>query len=90
MRVARRAQRMRISGASSAGETTTTARRMPSVAEDVLDELARLASALANEPDHRDVGLREARHHAEQHALAHAAAGEDPEPLAAARRSAAR
>ena len=47
-----------------------------------LDELADLAATLADEPDDVDVGPRVARQHAEQHALADAAAGEDADPLA--------
>src|SRR5690606_32994555 len=41
-------------------------------------------ATLADETDNDDVGGGEARHHAEQHALAHAAAGEQAHALAAA------
>ena len=49
-----------------------------------LDELVDLAAALADQGDHDHVGGRVAGHHAQQHALAHAGAGEDAHPLALA------
>ena len=47
--------------------------RQPFGAERVLDEVAHLAAALAEQRDHVDVGLRLAGDHAEQRALADAA-----------------
>ena len=55
-------------------------------AERVLDEVAHFAAALAEQRDDVDVGLRLARDHAEQRALADARAGEDADALAAADR----
>src|SRR5690606_26866730 len=52
--------------------------------ENLLDEIVDLAAALADQPDDDDVGARVARNHAEQHALADAAAGEKPDALPAA------
>ena len=52
-------------------------------AEDVLDEFLYLATTLTDQPDDDDVGLGEARHHAQQHRLADTRAGEQPEALAA-------
>ena len=46
-----------------------------------LDELVDLAAALADQGDDDHVGGRVAGHHAQQHALAHAGAGEDAHPL---------
>ena len=54
------------------------------LAEDVLDEFLDLAAALADQADDDHVGGGVARHHAEQHALAHAGAGEQADALAAA------
>ena len=54
------------------------------LAEDVLDEFLDLAAALADQADDDDVGRGVARHHAEQHALADAGAGEQADALAAA------
>ncbi len=51
--------------------------------QDVLDELLDLTSPLADQPDHNDVGLGEAGHHAQQHTLAHAGTGEQAETLTA-------
>ena len=48
------------------------------------DEILHFSAALADQPDDDHVGVREPRHHAEQHALADAAAGEETQPLAAA------
>src|SRR3546814_9815648 len=45
-----------------------------------------LSTALADQADDHDIGLREARHHAEQCRLADAGAGEQAEPLAASDR----
>ena len=53
-------------------------------AEIVLEEAAHLAAALADQRDHGDVGGGAARHHAEQRALADAAAAEQADALAAA------
>ena len=64
--------------------TTTTAAPEALLAKIVLEEFLDLAAALADEPDHRHVGGREARHHGEQHRLADAGAGEDAHALAAA------
>ena len=77
---------MRISGVSSAGVATTTACRMPSSPSDVVDKFAHFTTALADQTDDDDVGVGIARHHAEQHALADAAAGEQSHALAAADR----
>ncbi len=52
-------------------------------AQDVLDEFLDLAAALADQADHDHIGLRVARHHAQQHALAHARAGKQAQALAA-------
>ncbi len=52
--------------------------------EDVLDEFLDLAAALADQADDDDIGRRVARHHAQQHRLADAGAGEQAEALAAA------
>ena len=54
--------------------------------QDVFHELAHFAPTLADQSDHDDIGRRIARHHAEQHALAHAAAGEQAQALAASDR----
>ena len=54
------------------------------LAEDVLDEFLDLAAALADQADDDHVGAGVARHHAEQHALADAGAGEQADALAAA------
>ena len=53
-------------------------------AEVVLEELADLAAALADQGDHRDLGVGAAGDHREQAGLADAGAGEDADPLAAA------
>ena len=63
--------------------------REPGAPEDTLDELLDLASALADQSDHDHVGSGIARHHAEQHALADSAAGEQADALAAPDASAA-
>src|SRR5690606_7985547 len=52
-------------------------------AEDALHELLDLATALADQPDDDHFRAGIARHHAEQHALADAAACEKPDALAA-------
>src|SRR6185437_10805499 len=57
--------------------------REPGLAENALDEFLDFATALADQSDDDDVGGGVARHHAEQHALADAAAGKQPDPLAA-------
>ena len=49
-----------------------------------LDEFVDFAAALADQGDHGHVGLRVAGHHAHEHALADAGAGEDSQPLPAA------
>ena len=54
--------------------------------EDALDEFLHFAAALADQPDDDDVGAGVARHHAEQHGLADAGAGEQADALAAADR----
>ena len=54
--------------------------------ESVADEFLDLAAALADQADDDDVGIRVARHHAEQHALADADAGEQADALSAADR----
>ena len=46
-----------------------------------LDELVYLAAALADQGDDDHVGVGVAGHHAQQHALAHAGAGENAHPL---------
>ena len=48
-----------------------------------LKKLADFASAFADQRQHRHVGRGAARHHADQRALAHAAAAEDADTLAA-------
>ncbi len=53
-------------------------------AEVVLQELLHLAAALADQPDHRNVGLDVAGKHRQQHRLADAGAGENAHALAAA------
>ena len=55
-------------------------------AEVVLEELAHLAAAFADEGDDLDLGLRPAADHRQQARLADAAAGEDAHPLTAADR----
>jgi len=50
----------------------------------VAHEILHFAAALADQADHRDVGLGIASHHAEQHGLAHTGTGEKPDTLAAA------
>ena len=52
--------------------------------EVVLEERAHFAAAFADQREHDDVGLGAARHHAEQRALADAAAAEQADALAAA------
>ena len=59
-------------------------------AEVVLEELADLAAALADQRDHRDLGVGAAGDHREQAGLADAGAGHDAEALAAAARRSAR
>ncbi len=56
----------------------------PGRAEVVLKELLHLAAALADQPDHRNVGLDVAGEHRQQHRFAHAGAGENAHALAAA------
>uniref|UniRef100_A0A6V1RAB4 Uncharacterized protein n=1 Tax=Heterosigma akashiwo TaxID=2829 RepID=A0A6V1RAB4_HETAK len=56
------------------------------LAQDVLDEFLHLAAALADQADDDHIRLGVARHHAEQHALADAGAGEQAQALAAAHR----
>src|SRR5690606_24152780 len=51
--------------------------------QNALDEFLHLATALADQSDDDDVGARVARHHPEQHALAHAAASEQADTLPA-------
>ena len=51
-----------------------------------LDEIGNLARALADEPDHDDVGFGAAGDHVDQHRLADARAGHDPDALADAER----
>ncbi len=58
------------------------------LAENVIDEFLHFAAALADQTDHGDIRAGIARHHAEQHALADAAAGEQSPCAAPARRSA--
>ena len=53
-------------------------------AEDALDEFLHFAAALADQSDDDHVRARVAGHHAEQHALADAAAGEQTDTLTAA------
>ena len=60
--------------------------RQAVAAEDALDEFLHFAAALADQADDDDVGRGVARHHAQQHALADAAAGEQADALAPARR----
>ena len=50
-------------------------------AEDALDEFLHLAAALADQTDDDHIRAGVARHHAEKHALAHAAAGEESHAL---------
>ena len=54
------------------------------LAQDVLDEFLHFAAALADQADDDDVRLRVAGHHAQQHRLADAGAGEQAQALAAA------
>ncbi len=56
----------------------------PFHAQNVFDELFDLTAPLADEAHHDDVGIGVARHHAQQHALAHAAAREQPHARATA------
>src|SRR6185437_3390097 len=51
--------------------------------ERALDEFLNFTAAFADQPDHDDVRAGIARHHAEEHALADAGAGEQAEPGAA-------
>ena len=83
MAVARHAPCRRISGVLSAGAATTTERPPTLLAQDALDEFLHFATALADQADDDDVGLGVAGHHAQQHALAHAGAGEQADALAA-------
>src|SRR5690606_21098857 len=53
-------------------------------AENLFDELLHLPAPLANQADDGDIRLGKAGHHAQQHALAHAAAGKQAQTLAAA------
>ena len=75
---------MRTSGGASAGAATTTRAAQALLAEDVLDEFLDFAAALADQADDDHVGRGVARHHAQQHALADAGAGEQADALAAA------
>ncbi len=59
------------------------AARKPLRAQVPFEELAHLAASLADEGQDIHVHRRVAREHPQQHRLAHAAAGEDAEPLAA-------
>ena len=74
------ADRRRLVGG---GEDDDAARKAVG-AEGVLDELARLAAALADQADDHDLGGAVAGHHRQQGRLPHSGAGEDPHPLAAA------
>ena len=58
MRVAVNAARRRTSAGSSEVATTTTERAQALLAKVVLDELAHLTAALADQREHRDVGAR--------------------------------
>src|SRR5688572_32422229 len=51
--------------------------------EDALDEFLHFATALADQTDDDDIRARISGHHAEQHALADAAAGEQADTLTA-------
>ena len=84
MAVASHAPCRRISGGVSAGVATTTARARSLRPENALDEFLHFTAALADQADDDDVGAGVAGHHAEQHALADAAAGEQSDALAAA------
>ena len=50
----------------------------------VFQKFAHFAAAFADQRQHRQVGRRAARHHADQRAFAHAAAAEDAQPLSPA------
>ena len=80
----------RTSGGASLVAHTTTPRATPALAERVFQELAQLATALADQAHHEHVGVGLARDLAEQAALADAAAREEPDALAFAERDQAR
>ena len=73
---------MRISGGLSAGPPPPRTAREAFLAQDLVDEFLHFAAALADQADDDHVGLGVAGHHAEQHALADAAAGEQADALA--------
>ncbi len=84
--VAVNAARIRSSGGLSDVETTTTERARPSAPEVVVEEAAHFAAALTDQAQHDHVGRGAARQHAEQRALAHAAAAEEADALPATAR----
>ena len=77
--------RRRIIGLSSPVATTAMRARLLA-AERVLQELAHLAAALADEGEDGRVEARGARQHGEQRGLADAGAGEDADALPGAQR----
>ena len=84
MRVATNAARRRTSAGWSEVATIDDGAGEALGAEVVLDELADLAAALADQRDDRHLGLGAAGDHRQQAGLADAGAGEDAEALAAA------
>jgi hypothetical protein len=48
----------------------------------VLDEFLYLTATFTNQSNHDDIGLSEAGHHPQQHALADTTAGKEPQTLA--------
>ena len=84
MDVASHAPCRRISGGLSAGARHHDGAPAAFRPEDALDEFLHFAAALADQAHDDDVGAGVARHHAEQHALADAGAGEQADALAAA------
>jgi hypothetical protein len=55
--------------------------RQPLGAQHLVDEIAQLAPALADQRQHHHIGLDPAGELAQQHGLAHARPGEQPDPL---------
>ena len=55
-------------------------------AQNIFDKFFDFAATLTDQPDHNHIGLGVARHHAQQHALAHARSGKQPDALTASHR----
>ncbi len=82
--VAASAARMRSKGRLVGGGDDDHGALAAFLSERVFEEVAHFAAAFADQPEHGEVGSGVARHHADQRALAHAAAAENADALSAA------